>query len=726
MSVFDFMSELDSLQMNKLMRSAFDQSPLAINFFDSTLKIIDCNQAALQLFEAEDKAAYFAEFASAYPELQPNGTNSLEVIREYYLKAVDEGSIQFEFHFLMPDGTPLPCEVTFVASEYHDEPAVFAYYHDLREHLTMLNAIEEEKRKGEDDLQIALEAAQAANYAKSAFLANMSHEIRTPMNSIIGFSELAMDDNISEKTRDYLLKIRNNSEWLLRIINDILDLSKIESGKLTLEHIPFDLHDIFTHCKTAIMPVAVEKGLMLYFYAEPSVGKMLVGDPTRLRQILINLLSNAVKFTRKGTVKVSSNIISSGDDKITILFEVKDSGIGMSYEQIERIFEPFVQADISTTRKFGGTGLGLTICRNIIELMGGELSLDSTIGMGSKFSFELTLDTIDIEENKKEQTYTIGEAEKPVFSGEILICEDNRMNQKVISEHLARVGIESVIANNGLEGINLLRSRLESKLRPFDLIFMDIHMPVMDGLEAAQALQKMDNQIPVVALTANIMSGDLELYKSKGLPDYLGKPFTSKELWLCLLRYMQPLRIEAVDNAKAASSDAEFSRQIQTIFAKKNQNKFAEIEGAIQSGDIKLAYRLAHTLKGNAGQIGESSLQAAALEVETRLKNEENNVTAANLDVLEKELNKTLAKLAPLLQEEKSMVAEEFDKEKAHQLLNQLEEMLENSNPDCFNLIDELKTIPFTEQLITQVEDFDFEPATETVKELREKIDNYR
>jgi len=251
---------------------------------------------------------------------------------------------------------------------------------------------------------------------------------------------------------------------------------------------------------------------------------------------------------------------------------------------------------------------------------------------------------------------------------------------------------------------------------------MDIHMPVMDGLEAAGALKKMNNTVPVVALTANIMSGDLEIYKKQGLPDYLGKPFTSKELWSCLLKYLKPLRIEAVDNAKAANEDADFSRQIQTIFVKKNQNKFTEIENAINSGEIKLAYRLAHTLKGNAGQIGETALQAAALEVESRLKGEKNNVTSAYLDTLNRELNRTLAKLAPLLQKKESTANLEIDKEKINDLFNQLEEMLENSDPDCFNLIESLKTIPASEQLITQVEDFDFELALETLKELRHKL----
>jgi signal transduction histidine kinase len=201
------------------------------------------------------------------------------------------------------------------------------------------------------NLKNAAEKAKAANRSKSAFLANMSHEIRTPMNSIIGFSELAQDDDISLKTRDYLIKIQKNSEWLLQIINDILDISKIESGKMELESIPFDLHEAFAACRTVIMPKAIEKGLAMHFYAEPSVGKRLYGDPTRLRQVLVNLLSNAVKFTNSGMIKMLAAITNVDADRVTMYFEVKDSGIGMTPEQMGRIFDQFTQGESGTTRK---------------------------------------------------------------------------------------------------------------------------------------------------------------------------------------------------------------------------------------------------------------------------------------------------------------------------------------------------------------------------------------
>ena len=299
------------------------------------------------------------------------------------------------------------------------------------------------------ELRHAIEAAEAANRAKSIFLANMSHEIRTPMNSIIGFAELAQDGNISAKTKEYLVKITESAKWLLHIINDILDLSKIESGQADLAMVPFSFHEIITHCHELIMPMVTEKGLGLYYHAEPSIEKLLLGDPVRLQQVLINLLSNAVKFTRIGTIEFLASITSSDENSISIHFSIKDSGIGMTLEQIERIFHPFKQADESITRKYGGTGLGLSIAKRFVEMMGGNIEVESTPGSGSTFYFDLSFNLVDATDDTPPSKVVFKDMQRPHFEGEVLVCEDNDMNQQVLCEHLARVGLKTVVAHNG-------------------------------------------------------------------------------------------------------------------------------------------------------------------------------------------------------------------------------------------------------------------------------------
>ncbi|MDR0464597.1 MAG: transporter substrate-binding domain-containing protein [Treponema sp.] len=422
---------------------------------------------------------------------------------------------------------------------------LFMFQRKFNESKRLENLVQErtfELNRSQRELTTALDAARMANTSKSVFLANMSHEIRTPMNSIMGFSELALDSETSPKTRDYLDKIKTNVEWLLQIINDILDISKIESGKMELEKIPFDIHELFRSCRTLVMPKAVEKGIMLHFYAEPSVGMKPLGDPTRLRQVFVNLLSNAIKFTHAGMVKLLSEITYKDNDSVAIHFEIKDCGIGMTSEQIDKIFEPFTQAESGTMRKYGGTGLGLAITRNIVEMMGGELLVESTLGIGSKFSFDLIFDTIPVTEDEKQEKESIlNDIEKPTLEGEVLVCEDNDMNKFVIREHLARVGLNTVIAENGKIGLDMIKERKFNGEKQFDLILMDMHMPVMDGFEASSEITKLNLGIPLVAMTANIMTEDLEVYKASGMPDCLSKPFTSQELWRCLLKYFKPL-----------------------------------------------------------------------------------------------------------------------------------------------------------------------------------------
>jgi len=572
------------------------------------------------------------------------------------------------------------------------------------------------------EMQRALEAAERANLAKTNFLATMSHEIRTPMNTVIGLSELATMDDISPKTKEYLNKIMDNSKWLLQIINDILDISKIESGKMELEIIPFDLREIFTNCRTITNQKAIEKGIVLHFYAEPAINKKLLGDPTKLRQVFINLISNAIKFTDAGgLIKISAVVKNLTPDNCTVRFEVRDNGIGMTQEQTEKIFEPFVQVDSGTVRKYGGTGLGLAIAKNIVEIMGGFLVLESKPGVGSKFGFEITFKTTD----KASSTYGSGlshaEVERPVFTGEVLICEDNKLNQRVIFEHLSKVGLQSVIAGNGREAVDTVRNRIEKGGRLFDLIFMDVQMPVMDGIEAASKITEFNTGIPIVALTANIMAEDIGLYRKSGMMSFLGKPFMAQELWSCLLQYLKPVKIER----KGRNFDDNLQKELMADFAKSNKNRFNEISRALKLGDIQLAHRLVHTLKSNAALFGKTKLQKAAANVELILRHEEHSLTQEHLKILKTELSEVLKEFAPLLKKTAKPVArgEPLDNEKIKDLLEQLEPLLKSGNPNSLGFIEDLRSVPGSKKLIEQIEDFDFKPAFATLEKIKKNLE---
>ena len=563
----------------------------------------------------------------------------------------------------------------------------------------------------------ALRNAMAANRAKSNFLSTMSHEIRTPMNSIMGFAELALDSGVTPQVKDYLSRIKDGTGMLLRIINDILDISKIESGKLELEHVPFSLQEVFTRCQSVILPSVKEKGLDLRVYAESTVGRKLVGDPVRLYQALMNLMSNAVKFTESGTVSFSSAVKSSDSGAATVYFEIKDSGIGMTHEQIGKIFDPFIQADSSTTRNYGGTGLGLAITKNIVEMMGGKLTVESTPGSGSVFSFEIKFDTIESTDNLSDRE-GLSILEKPYFDNTVLVCDDNPMNQEVICEHLERVGIKAETANNGKEGVDMVLERMEKGEAPFSLIFMDMFMPVMDGIEAASKIAALDTGSPIVAMTANVMTSELKRYEKHGMPDCLGKPFTTQELWSVLLKYLTPLRIERTDGYAPGSKELQKSLQIN--FIKNNQSIHTEIEEAFAAGDIKLAHRLAHTLKGSAGLIGKAGLRNAAENVEFLLKDGSDPIWENNMNILKAELALVLEELKPLLEEpvERGEMRT-LNAEQALALFDKLEPMLEQINTECVNLLDDIRAVPGGAELARHIEDFDFESAALSLAELK-------
>jgi signal transduction histidine kinase/HPt (histidine-containing phosphotransfer) domain-containing protein len=638
-----------------------DATPLSCVLWNQSLKSINLNTEALKLFELDTKEEFDDRFPHMMPELQPNGENSIEGASKRLKQAFLENYSRFEWLHKLESGELLPCEITLVRVKHIKEYYVAGFMRDLRE-----------QKAAHEKIHNALEQAEIANNAKSAFLANISHEIRTPMNSIIGFSELALDDEISKQMKGYLECIHSSAQWLLNIVDDVLDISKIETRNVSVAKIPLYLTDIFTQCHSAIMPKAEEKGLSLVYYAEPPAKQKLLGDPAKLRQIIMNLLYNSVKFTESGTVKLLASVSSSDSNSITMNFEIKDTGIGMSDEQIEKVFDPFMQGDNSVTRKFGGAGLGLPITKRFIEMMGGKLKVESKVGFGSCFSFRLKFDFVDTQttEHLKHEEKIISGLERPNFNGEVLVCEDNVLNQQVVCEHLLKVGLRAVVANNGQEAVDIITEHLEKERKPFDLIFMDIHMPVMDGLDASCKIMELGVKTPIVALTANIMDGSLELYKKCGINSTVGKPFTAQELWTCLVNYLPVESYTVLDNNddddnnnnnkqvetpinEAYDNDMDLDTQMKTYFVQNNQDTYAQIREALNSNDIKTAHRLVHSLKSNAGYINEERLQKACAVVEKALKATPseplNDNMETDMNVIESELTSILEKLSPFM-----------------------------------------------------------------------------
>jgi PAS domain S-box-containing protein len=393
----------------------------------------------------------------------------------------------------------------------------------------------------ERELKLARDLAEESTRAKSEFLANMSHEIRTPMNAIIGLTHLVLETELSGQQYDYISRTQVAAESLLRIINDILDFSKIEAGKLEIEETEFNLGDILNSMVDILGVKANEKGLEFILNLDPQVPLTLLGDPIRLGQILNNLVSNSLKFTAQGRVTVSVSLEAIRAQEADVKFEVADTGIGMTPEQKKVLFTPFTQADTSTTRKYGGTGLGLTISKRLAEMMGGKIWCQSEIGQGSVFGFTAKFklnqdEQIKANAAKKRAKKTNKELLKNIEGAKILLTEDNEVNQLVASRILNNAGFLVDIAKNGLEAVDMV------KKTKYDLVLMDIQMPEMDGLTASRTIRALPGfaDLPIVAMTAHAMSGDKELSIAAGMNDHVSKPINIAELFQALLKWIPP------------------------------------------------------------------------------------------------------------------------------------------------------------------------------------------
>lgn len=447
--------------------------------------------------------------------------------QQYDIRRPESEGGEFEVRYWAPINIPFFDDQHKVSLIIHSASDVTDLHNRTDERELAIQQLQKEKRKSDD----LAEKAMVANRAKSAFLATMSHEIRTPLNGVIGMTDLLLDMELSNEQRDYIETIRYSSDLLLNIINDILDFSKIESGNFELDPIDFDLRDLIENILDMIALRAHPKGLAIGAFIHEQVPTWVTGDGLRIGQVLKNILDNASKFTEKGEITLDVDLIESDEDILILQFEVKDTGIGISEETAAQLFQPFVQGDASVTRKYGGTGLGLVICKRLVELMGGTVNMSSILGQGSQFTF-----TVRLTKPKNLPPKLEGAFSEDIQQQRVLIVDDNNINRKILETQLRSWGMSCAVVDNAADAIDMLRESMETD-KPFTLALLDYLMPMMNGIELAKKIKgdpELKN-IHLIMLTSIGMPVSTHELSDIGIEHCLTKPVRQSKLYNLLL-----------------------------------------------------------------------------------------------------------------------------------------------------------------------------------------------